>query len=484
MGTVAILGGSVVGAAAALQFARSGWQVTVVDAEFDRIADQDGTVEARPGAPHAVQAHGFMARAKVELATRLPDVVDALAAAGVTELPFAKMAPPHLHDGGRPGDDELAMLQSRRVTLDAVLAGILQREPGVHTVRAKATGLELEDGTPPRVTGLGIATGDVVRADLVIDAAGRRSPVTGWLAAAGLPQPEIVDTCNVSYYGRHFRIRAGERPRLNSGFADIHEFPCHLQFMFLGDNETAMMAICVESGDPLLKRVRHEDAYHAVLAANEAFRPWLDLLEPATPTFVLGALNNRMRSLVVDGEPLVLGLHQAGDSLAMTNPTRGRGVAMGLCAVGRLHDLATANGRDDVALATEYAAWQRDVLAVYYQEASTSDQTVGRKLRANILGEAAPANAPAVKLPDGHPVTSAQIEQASASDPDLFRLFLRALYLLDDDRVIASPAVADRVLRRLAEDPDSAAKAPISPVRPWNGSVDRQMLESLLAPYA
>ncbi|MDO9495780.1 MAG: hypothetical protein Q7J48_08775, partial [Nocardioides sp.] len=78
-----VLGGSLIGAATALLLERSGWQVTVVDAEHARLIDGPDEVTHRPGAPHAVHAHGFMSRTRHELRSRLPDVWDALLEAGV-----------------------------------------------------------------------------------------------------------------------------------------------------------------------------------------------------------------------------------------------------------------------------------------------------------------------------------------------------------------------------------------------------------------
>lgn len=436
----------------------------------------------RPRSPYdperriAVQAHGFPSRARYELQRRLPDVVEALLAAGAEDVPFG--LPPPLYDGGRPGDEDLRTFRTRRVTLDRVLASAVREQDGIRVLPARATGLELQPGTPAVATGFVLAGGEVVRADVLVDAGGRRSPVTGWLAEHGIQANEVVDECGLSYYGRHFKI-TGERPPLNNVFADVHEFPTHLQLGFLGDNDTMMLALSPHADDSELKVLRHEEAFMAVLAANEEFADWLAVLEPQTRVFCLGSLKNRMRSLAPEGRPLVLGLHQVGDSLAVTNPNRGRGVSMGLAAVGRLHDLLTANGRDAEAATMGYAEWQREVLAVYYREASAADALYGSRLRANLLGSAAPANAPAVEVPNGHPVTSEQIERAAMADPDLFRVFLRAMNLLDDDRLIASPEVTSKV-QRLAQD------LPPSPerTRPTGGLRDREALLRVLQPFS
>lgn len=479
MSNIAILGGSVIGCATALQFARSGWQVSLIDSEFELIsrgAANPTDVAVRPGAPHTVQAHGFPARACFELTHRLPDVLEELFAAGAEPFHFAP--PPHLHDGGRPHDDDLNTFRTRRVTIDRVLAEAVEAQDGIEVMPVRAVGLEIQAGSPPRATGFALADGSVARADVLVDAGGRRSPVTDWLAAEGIVADEVVDECGLTYYGRHFGI-TGERPPLNNPFADVHEFPTHLQLAFLGDNDTMMLALSPHAEDAELKVLRHEGAFSAVLAANEAFADWLAVLTPLTGVFCLGSLKNRMRSLVAEGQPLVLGLHQVGDSLAMTNPNRGRGVSMGLAAAGQLHDLLTADGRDAESVALAYAGWQREVLAVYYREASAADAEFGRRLRANLLGSAGPATAPAVEVPTGHPVTSRQIEQAAVMDPDLFRTFVRAMNLLDDERAIASPAVTERVLLLARDLPPKSERTPAT-----GGLHDRETLLRVIAPFS
>ncbi|MFC4786608.1 NAD(P)/FAD-dependent oxidoreductase [Nocardioides sp. MAHUQ-72] len=479
MPRLAVLGGSVVGAATALLFARSGWRVTVVDPEHSRFSSDRDTVEPRPGAPHAVQAHGFMARAWHELATRLPDVATAVTDAGAPVVRLGDMVPPPLLDGGRPRDDELTTLRCRRVTLDRVVGRALAAEPGVEVLHTRATGLVLDEAGPlPRVRGLGLADGGDVEADVVVDAGGRRSPVPGWLAGFGHPLVEQVDPSTVRYYTRHFRVDPARAPRPNRGYLEAHEYPSFLQLLFLGDNDTAMLALCVHDGDPLFKQVRDEDAFTAVARGNTGLATWLDAMQPTTPVFCLGSLDNRFRSTVRDGRPVVLGLHQVGDSLAMTNPTRGRGIAMGLAGAGALHDLLAAGPDDDATVAL--AAWQRRVLAVYYREATATDAAVGRKLRAAVEGVPAPANAPDVELPDGHPIGARDLERAAGNDPDLFRIVMRASMVMDDDRVVArreTTALARSVLGRLPP-----ADPPPPPAA--DGLHDRDELARLLATVA
>jgi hypothetical protein len=180
---------------------------------------------------------------------------------------------------------------------------------------------------------------------------------------------------------------------------------------------------------------------------------WWRALEPEGPVLPMGAVRNRMTALVDAGRPLVLGLHQVGDSLTTTNPSRGRGIALGLVAAGRLYDLltvdATAAAAEETALS--FHAWQQDVLRHYFRETCVVDLELADRIHAAMSGGETPATAPDVLLPENHPVTSAQVADAAGRDPDVFRLFVAALHMMDDDHEIASTATVEKVQRLLAE---------------------------------
>ena len=475
---LAIVGGSVVGSATALLFGRSGWRVTLVDPDFTSLADPTEPVRVRPGSPQAVHAHGFMSRAHHELHTRLPDVLDRLVDDGAPQVPLSGLLPPFLYDGGRPGDEQLTALRTRRVALDRVLARAVATQPGVQRVTGRASGLAVEDGVPPLVRAVVLQDGTRIDADLVVDAGGRRSQVINWLRASGVELAERVDPCVARYYTRHYVVTTVDPPPLNRGFLAAYDFPSLSQFCFLGDNRTAMLAQAVHDDDPQLKALRHPEAFDAIVAANRDFADVWAVLSPTTEVFSLGSFANRMRSAVVGGVPVVRGLVQVGDALAAANPTRGRGISMGLAAAGRLHDLAVGDGLGGADLVAAYGAWCDTVLGVYYREIVASDLAVNARLRGGLVGEAVPANAPGVELPDGHPVTAAELDRAAGMDPDLFRYLIRAAMLMDDERAIASRWVADRT-RELLRD----AAAEEEPAPATDGLHDRATLAGLLAAY-
>jgi hypothetical protein len=92
-----------------------------------------------------------------------------------------------------------------------------------------------------------------------------------------------------------------------------------------------------------------------------------------------------------------------------------------------------------------------------------------------------PGNAPAIELPEGHPVSSAELEAVARLDPDLIRLVTRATMCLDDDRRIASPEVAARV-RELT--PSVPAAAPTPSPETLDGLHARENLVGVLAAFS
>ena len=85
----------------------------------------------RPAAPQVVQPHIVMARCRQLLIDRLPDLYEALLAAGVVEVPLADRMPASLTDrSARPGDDRLTSLATRRSTLDWVFRRAAVAQPG------------------------------------------------------------------------------------------------------------------------------------------------------------------------------------------------------------------------------------------------------------------------------------------------------------------------------------------------------------------
>ena len=86
---------------------------------------------------------------------------------GATELSVEQILPPDIDDREpRPGDDDLALLCCRRLTIEWVLRNAVTAEPGVDWRGGVGVAGLVADGTDVR--GLRLEDGTTVEADLVV----------------------------------------------------------------------------------------------------------------------------------------------------------------------------------------------------------------------------------------------------------------------------------------------------------------------------
>jgi 2-polyprenyl-6-methoxyphenol hydroxylase-like FAD-dependent oxidoreductase len=441
---VVIIGGGAAGLFASVLLARDGHEVVVLDR--DRL-DLAGDVESasasafRATAPQLVQPHVVLALCRELLLQRLPDVHAGLLEAGVAEAVLATQQPPSLTDrAGRPGDERLTMLMTRRSTFDWVLRRAAEDQPGL-VVRGgvRVTGLLAEPGEPPRIVGVRTDHGEV-GADLVIDAAGRRSPVDDWLTAVGAPPSVMASAeCGVAYFARHYRLRPGaDLPGLPTTrvVAGLDEFTVGI---WGADNATMVVAVVPLVEDRRFRGVQDPEVFTAVLRTIPYYAAWLDVMEPITHVFPMAGLHNTLRRLVVDGRPLALGLLAIGDTVCTTNPTLGRGLSLALRGAVDLVDTLRTDAGDPYARALTMDHLVVEHIAPFYADQAVIDSTRLAMLRHRISGAPAPSPPPATG-----PVTYAQLRAAAPFDAVAFRGFWTVMGMLRrPDEVYRDPEVIE-----------------------------------------
>jgi 2-polyprenyl-6-methoxyphenol hydroxylase-like FAD-dependent oxidoreductase len=421
---IAIVGGGAASLFAALLLARAGHQVAVF--EQDRLAPAPDVESAaasafRPAAPQIVQPHIAMARCRAMLLQRLPDVYEALLAAGVSEAPVSTQLPASLSGAAPwPGDDRLTMLMTRRSTIDWVLQRAILAEPGV-TLRCgvRVTGLLTVPGPPPHVTGVRTGGGDL-GADLVVDASGRRSPIDRWLGEAGArPAGTWRSECGLAYFSRHYRLRPkAEWPGLPTTriVAGLDEFTVGI---WGADNAAMQLAVAPLAADRRFRTLKRPEVFTAVLRTVPALAAWLDVLDPISGVFPMAGLHNTMRRLVVGGVPVVTGLHAIGDSVCTTNPTLGRGLSLALSGAADLVDTIGEHADDAAAQALTLDGLAADHVVPFYEDQAAIDSVRLAMLRQAVFGAPAPDAPPVIS---GR-ISYAQLRAAALSDPTAFRAF-------------------------------------------------------------
>lgn len=453
---IMIVGGSAAGLSVALLLARDGNQVTVLDHDrLEPAADVETAAKeaARPRAPHLVHTHVVMCLAKRLLVERLPGVHAELLRTGAVESPVSDRMPPTLADrSARPGDDELAAVQTRRSTFDWVLRSVAVEQPEIRLLgRSPATGLLLRDGDPLRVVGVRTTRHGDLRADVVVDAGGRRSPLERWLVAAGAREPErVTSDCGIVYYTRHYRLRAGA-PRPGPGrLSAVAPLQSLVLAAFTADNDVLSCTLCPLTEDRPLRALRYPRVFDAVLGTLPGMRQWLDVADPISDVHAMGRLRNTLRRAVTGGRPVVHGLHTIGDALCTTNPTRGRGLSVALQGAVDLAAVLWRHPDDPRDQAEALHALTEAHVEPWFVEQVTVDSARLVAMRRALAGRP-PEPLPPVE----ERVSPVQLQVAAMVDPVLFRALMATIGMIRPPREVCDdPEVRARTSAVLSSGPE------------------------------
>lgn len=382
MTRVIIAGGGFSGLASAVFLARRGHRVTLVERDGpppEGSPDDDVDAWRRAGAPQARQSHAILGRARRVLMDEAPDVVAALLARGVHEIPIVVGA------GALTGE---YMLLSRRLVAEAELRRIASREPGVELIVGDAVmGVEVSSGDEvPVVTAVRLASGGTIHGQLVVDAGGRRSSLPSWFADSGLPVPvDDRQDCGFFYLSQYFRVRPGcEIP--------VSKIPASVSLDYatvlaLGaDNDTFSVSVSLGVDDPYRMALREEATFAAFLREVPHSAPWVAAGDPISKVTTMSRIENRRRRLIDENGPLAGGIVVVGDAALHTNPTLGRGISMGLMHAQHLARVAHEAEDDPIGFVNRFSVWTDQHLGTWYDTQVAADAGALDRLAAGLEG--------------------------------------------------------------------------------------------------
>src|SRR3954470_4308616 len=372
---------------------RDGHEVTVLESDSAPLPESpDDAWERweRAGVTQFRMAHYLQPLGYGVLRTELPDVLDALDAPPFDAL--CMMPPPLAAAGPRDGDERFMTLAARRTTLELAFARVAEQELDVR----RGTGVAALLGEPD-VRGVRTDTGEELRADLVVDAMGRRSPLPKLLSQ---PIHEEAEDSGFLYYGRFFR---GTPPQVRApinmpiGTISILTLP--------GDDDTWSVTVYTATADQPLKRIRDADRWTAVVASLPLHAHWLDG-EPITGILSMGGILDRYRRLPDD----ITGLALLADAFACTNPSMGRGMALGIRHAQLLRD--AAREEDPIRFAAAFGEATEAEVAPWYRDTVAADRERLKEIEALRNGLARPRPADPLR---------AAIGPAAMRDPHISR---------------------------------------------------------------
>lgn len=453
-----IVGGGMIGLCTAMLLANDGHDVIVLERDAQPPPDPSDAFDSweRRGVNQFRLAHLFLSRFRVIVESELPQLVPALTGAGALHYSVMANVPDEMKGGSRPDDDRFAMITGRRATVEAATGRLCEDTKNVTVrrgtaVQALRTGPSDEDGVP-HVTGVRLESGEEVHADLVVDAAGRRSALPKWLADIdGAPVAEELEDSGFIYFGRHFRSADGQMPvtlgplKQEWGTIGVLTLPA--------DNGTWSVTLTASSKDAELRALRNPDAWSRVARLLPLTAHWLDG-EPLEDTVaIMAKLEDRIRDFSPGGRPVATGVMAVADSWSCTNPSLGRGASVGLLHAVALRDHLRGEG-GPWELACGWAQITHRDVEPWYRTTQAYDRHRLGEIHALMEGRP-------YETDDEFWHLNRALENPTVPDGDKLRAVLdMAMALRHPDEIFGDPVVRAKILAEAADATDGPGIGP------------------------
>jgi 2-polyprenyl-6-methoxyphenol hydroxylase-like FAD-dependent oxidoreductase len=452
MGSAIVIGAGPAGLAMGMMLTEAGIDVVILEKDEEPVpTSTDGAWGwQRPGVAQFRQSHGLLSRGLQILRSRMPQVVEHLERFGAHPFTMTD-SPPRSMTSWIPEaeDSRFASLAASRPVYELAFA-FAAREASVEIRRGVkviglTTGPEAIPGVP-HINGVVTASSEAIRADVVIDASGRRSPLPALLEdIRARKPPESGGDFRFAYYTRYYRKTGADLPqpyvlsRYPSGSISIGTFPA--------DNDTWSVTVYGTNADKALRKVREPEAFNRVVRAHPERAHFIDA-EPISEVLTMAGVADSERRLHANGKPVATGWLPLADAWACTNPILGRGITMGL-----MHTIALAPTINQILdrpieLADAWESITGDELRPWYQATVEIDRARSEEMDAIRTGKIS-------RHGEEMSPEEAAFLAATLTEPAVFRGSLEvAMLQATADEVLDRPEIQERVAATAADMPD------------------------------
>ncbi len=446
MSKIVVLGAGVVGLCTAMLLADDGHEVVVIERDGDEpvtTADEAWDDWDRRGVNQFRLPHFFLARYRSILDAELPRVSASIEAVGGLRTNVVLAIPESVRGPERAGDAQFEVLTARRPVMELAVSAEASSTRGVEVRRGIAAEGLLTAPSPhartTHVVGVRTSDGEELRADLVVDLMGRRSPLPRLLEdVGGRPPDEELEDFGFMYYGRHYRSADGSLP---FAFGPGLQHCGTISSLTLGaDNGTWGVTLIASAADKALLGLRDLDRFERVVRSMPLVAHWLEGEPIEQRVITISKIEDRIRHYVVDGTPVATGLVSVGDAWACSNPSLGRGASIGLLHGITLRDLLRdADLGDPMGFAIAFAAATDATVMPWFLWTRRQDRQRIAEIAAGIRGE------PYEPADDDEELERC-LTSATAKDPDLLRRVVAAAMVLEPlDAALSDPTTVARI---------------------------------------
>lgn len=423
-----VIGASVAGVTAAQALSGRFEQVTILDR--DTLPD---AAQPRRGVPQGHHPHVLLAAGQDALAQLFPGIHEDLVEAGAVPFEPGLDLGIHRFGGLWPRvDTGLRLVSMSRPLLETTLRDRVAKQSNVAIRDGVAiSGLA---GNRAGVTGVRLDGGEILAADLVVDATGRGSRSDRWLANLDLPVPDTAEIkIGVGYATRVYQREPGVLP-WGVGLFVLPTPPGEKRAGLVLPIEGDRWLVAMGGWHGAFPRSEAEFVDFARELPHPAVAEVLANGKPLSEFTSYGFPSSRRRYFErlrqVPG-----GYVTTGDAVCSFNPIYGQGMTCASLEAIALGEVLDKHGDATGAMGRDFYRRISSILATPWRFAAGGDfafpETQGPKPRG-------------IDLFNGY---SRRIQLASKVDPEVRRAFTSVQHLVVPPGVLFKPAMVRRVLR-------------------------------------